>query len=935
MKPAPIVEAVDVDHLPGGDYHITASNQYRLLVGGGGVQIKTFGNIDIYGGIISIAGEQLTLSSKGEVLVNGKERTSLQGKRISINPDDYGQAVVNGSLGVTRQLLVNGATYHEGEVYLHHITAPLEYQTTECADSLKCATLEPCVPEVPSDIEVPLHIPTLPTTLEATINALGGMATPDSIEVAGVTVAGPNCVTAIEDIISNIPLLQGSIASLKASVDQLNSAIETINTDLEDLHTDDETLKTAAETLEAWDGTHTALYNDHTHNMPRIQHFHYFKNVPLDLYCKSEDVRKDACDAGINNTEQMPAKPVRTPIPNDCNIPCVCPGVPAFGPCAESYRVVGPDNAVGSGVGALTIASVDLNDWPTVNTSFNTFMDVDSGTNIVITEEINGQTSPVEFDGGVSLNKCSSATDIIFILDSTTSMKNSLIKIYNNIDYFSQRLTACCLNHRFGGITFGDNYGMTHLPLPGKTPIPFDQIRPLIAPTGINDFKLWLNDVITNYSISGDDIFNNAIDPIVYALTPLGTPVTTNPEGSYSAQANFNYYNNVAYILVTNTGFNSPSSSGNTDNWYASGGTYNSPIYNTYNDSISALNEEDIPCYTITSSQFNKSEYSDISRQTLASWYEISTANYSDIFRSIAASICTKYGGCPAKTDIVFLLDSTTTMVSSLTSLYNNMNYFARQLSGKCVDYKFGGITFGNNYGITHIPIQGSPIPLDQPRSFIAPTELGSVTNAGTFMHWLSTEVIEKVVGDNDSLRNPIDVIDYALADPLNPNTNPEGSYRDQANFNYRTKVVFILLTDTGFNTPSSIGDTNCWYASGGLYNSPVYNYYTDVINSLTANEIKCYTITNGAYDDEASQEYRDKYWEIATQSKAAHFDIPSPGFSQGYKPILRTIASDIKGGYKSSYISSAPSGSVASITVSVTAGNGFIGSGSTTVTTP
>ncbi len=334
MKPAPIVESVDVDHLPGGDLHITASNQYRLLVGGGGVQIKTMGNIDMYAGIVSIAGEQLTLSSKGEVLVNGKERTSLQGKRISINPDDYAQAVVNGGLGVTRQLIVNGATYVEGELYVHHITAPLEYQTTECADSLKCATLEPCVPEVPSDIEVPLHIPTLPTTLEATINALGGMATPDSIEVAGVTVAGPNCVTAIEDIISNIPLLQGSIASLKASVDQLNSAIETINTDLEDLHTDDETLKTAAETLEAWDGTHTALYNDHWHKMPHTQHFHYFKNVPLDLWCKSEEVRIDACDSGINDPEQLPAKFAKTPEPNACNIPTTCAGENT--PCDES-----------------------------------------------------------------------------------------------------------------------------------------------------------------------------------------------------------------------------------------------------------------------------------------------------------------------------------------------------------------------------------------------------------------------------------------------------------------------------------------------------------------------------------------------------------------------------------------------------------------------
>ena len=265
MRPAPVIESVDVDHLPGGDYQGTISNQYRLLVGGGGVQIKTFGNFDIYGGIISIAGEQLNLSSKGEVIVNGKERTSLQGKHISINPDGYKQAVVNGSLGITRQLIVNGATHLEGEVYLHHITAPLEYQTTECADSLKCATLMPCIP-CPAP-------------------------TPASIDPTAA-----------------------SLASVAAIV--------------------------------AW-------LNLHTHMMPQVQHFHYFKNVPLDLYCTSKDVRKDACDAGINNIEQVPSKPARTPIPNACSIPCICPGVPPIGPWAPAIRTPGPINAVSSGLNDL------------------------------------------------------------------------------------------------------------------------------------------------------------------------------------------------------------------------------------------------------------------------------------------------------------------------------------------------------------------------------------------------------------------------------------------------------------------------------------------------------------------------------------------------------------------------------------------------------
>jgi hypothetical protein len=67
--------------------------------------------------------------------------------------------------------------------------------------------------------------------------------------------------------------------------------------------------------------------NLHTHFMPQVQHFHYFKNVPLDLYDTSVGVREDAVAAHVNENVQMPAKPVRTPIPNTCIVPCVCPGV--------------------------------------------------------------------------------------------------------------------------------------------------------------------------------------------------------------------------------------------------------------------------------------------------------------------------------------------------------------------------------------------------------------------------------------------------------------------------------------------------------------------------------------------------------------------------------------------------------------------------------
>lgn len=263
MRPAPIVENVDVDSLPGGDYNLTASNKYRVLVGGGGIHFKTFGNIEMYGGIVSIAGEQVNLSSKGEVNISGEIRVGIQGKSISLNPTDYNQAVVNGGLGVTRNLVVNGATYHEGEVYLHHITAPLEFQTTECADSLKCATEEPCDPITLSTV-------------------------PD----AGAGVFDADLAT-------------------------VNAAIAMVNTNF-----------TA---LVAW-------LNTHIHKNPENPHFHYFKNVPLDLWDKSEEVRIDAVDSGINDPVQLPSKPARVPIPNCCDVKWDCGGgAPCF---EESERIV-------------------------------------------------------------------------------------------------------------------------------------------------------------------------------------------------------------------------------------------------------------------------------------------------------------------------------------------------------------------------------------------------------------------------------------------------------------------------------------------------------------------------------------------------------------------------------------------------------------------
>ena len=131
FKPSPHVEYVDVADIPGGDYILTVMNKYKLLVGARGVNIQTHGPIDIYGTIVNMAAEQLNISSKNEVVIDGGERLSLRARKLTLLPNDHNAVVVEGQLHVTRNVIIEGGIMLEGEVGLLHITAPIEWQETE------------------------------------------------------------------------------------------------------------------------------------------------------------------------------------------------------------------------------------------------------------------------------------------------------------------------------------------------------------------------------------------------------------------------------------------------------------------------------------------------------------------------------------------------------------------------------------------------------------------------------------------------------------------------------------------------------------------------------------------------------------------------------------------------------------------------------------
>lgn len=145
MKETPLVEYVDVDNVPGGDYDVTVGNKYTLTVGSKGIRVKTTGPLDIYGTIVNFTGEQINISSNNEVIIDGGERLELRASVINIKPkiesapelgatniprtaDQY--VMLDGNVGVKGNMTVVGGTHHEGEVFMHHMVAPdFRYQT--------------------------------------------------------------------------------------------------------------------------------------------------------------------------------------------------------------------------------------------------------------------------------------------------------------------------------------------------------------------------------------------------------------------------------------------------------------------------------------------------------------------------------------------------------------------------------------------------------------------------------------------------------------------------------------------------------------------------------------------------------------------------------------------------------------------------------------
>ena len=127
---SPLVEYVHVQDLPGGDYTLNVCNRFNVMVGAGGLNLKSYGATNITGTITNMVGEQVNIASENEVNIDAGT-VNISADILRLRNKRQRQILIENSLGVNNNVIIGGGLHVEGETYLQHVTAPVEYQKTE------------------------------------------------------------------------------------------------------------------------------------------------------------------------------------------------------------------------------------------------------------------------------------------------------------------------------------------------------------------------------------------------------------------------------------------------------------------------------------------------------------------------------------------------------------------------------------------------------------------------------------------------------------------------------------------------------------------------------------------------------------------------------------------------------------------------------------
>ena len=119
---------------PGGNYTLIVSNKMTITVGAQGLNINTFGELNISGGITKITGPQVTVgSSTGQLTLEGKH-VQINGATIALCPTEgHNQVLIQGTLGVQSNVVVAGGVHVDGDISFTSGTCPSKIIRTKFA----------------------------------------------------------------------------------------------------------------------------------------------------------------------------------------------------------------------------------------------------------------------------------------------------------------------------------------------------------------------------------------------------------------------------------------------------------------------------------------------------------------------------------------------------------------------------------------------------------------------------------------------------------------------------------------------------------------------------------------------------------------------------------------------------------------------------------
>jgi hypothetical protein len=130
---SPLMEYVHVQDLPGGNSTLNVSNRYNVMVGAGGLNLKSYGPTNLTGTITNVAGEQVNVASENEINIDAKV-VNISGEILRLRNKNQRQVLIDSGLGVNKNVIIGGGLHVEGELFVQHITAPVEFQITEHCD---------------------------------------------------------------------------------------------------------------------------------------------------------------------------------------------------------------------------------------------------------------------------------------------------------------------------------------------------------------------------------------------------------------------------------------------------------------------------------------------------------------------------------------------------------------------------------------------------------------------------------------------------------------------------------------------------------------------------------------------------------------------------------------------------------------------------------